>query len=156
MQLWHVQLYNDDFNMREHVARVLMFVAELSAEEANDCMQSTNWGGSAVVGTWEREVAVHIGEGMTQAGLRAGLRRAEVKPGKVSVVEIEDGEALDDDDGAESGYIRASLANSGSEPGSAAQEAARLWGQRDQQRRQDRLRRQRPRFDQQTDEVDDS
>ena len=68
VQLWHVQLFNDDFNMREHVARTLMFVADISAEEANGVMQATNWGGAAIVGTWEREVAEHIGKGMTQAG----------------------------------------------------------------------------------------
>ena len=27
VQLWHVQLFNDDFNMREHVSRTLMMVA---------------------------------------------------------------------------------------------------------------------------------
>ena len=68
VQLWHVQLFNDDFNMREHVARTLMFVADISAEEANGVMQATNWGGAAIVGTWEREVAEHIGKGMTQEG----------------------------------------------------------------------------------------
>ena len=57
MQLWHVQLFNDDFNMREHVARTLMMVADLSADEANRVMQATNWNGGANVGTWEREVA---------------------------------------------------------------------------------------------------
>ena len=57
VQLWHVQLFNDDFNMREHVSRTLMMVADLSAEEANRVMQATNWNGAAVVGTWEREVA---------------------------------------------------------------------------------------------------
>ena len=44
MQLWHVQLFNDDFNMREHVSRTLMMVADLSAEEARarrtPCLQS--------------------------------------------------------------------------------------------------------------------
>ena len=57
VQLWHVQLFNDDFNMREHVARTLMMVADLSADEANRVMQATNWNGGASVGTWEREVA---------------------------------------------------------------------------------------------------
>ena len=45
-----------------------MFVADISEDQANGVMQATNWGGSAVVGTWEREVAEHIGKGMTQAG----------------------------------------------------------------------------------------
>ena len=74
VQLWHVQLFNDDFNMREHVSRTLMFVADISAEEANGVMQATNWGGSAIVGTWEREVAEHIGKGMTQVGSMSRAR----------------------------------------------------------------------------------
>ena len=74
VQLWHVQLFNDDFNMREHVSRTLMMVADLSAEEANRVMQATNWNGAASVGTWEREVAEHIRQGMTQAGSRS-MRR---------------------------------------------------------------------------------
>ena len=76
VQLWHVQLFNDDFNMREHVSRTLMMVADLSAEEANRVMQATNWNGAASVGTWEREVAEHIRQGMTQAGSRSMRRLA--------------------------------------------------------------------------------
>lgn len=72
-QLYHVQLYNDDRNKREYVARVLMCVADLSAEEANAVMQRTNRGGRAIVGTWEREVAEHVEAGMKKAGLSTGL-----------------------------------------------------------------------------------
>ena len=72
-QLYHVQLYNDNFNKREYVSRVLMCVADLSAEEANAVMQRTNRGGRAIVGTWEREVAEHVEAGMKKAGLNTGL-----------------------------------------------------------------------------------
>ena len=78
-----VFLMNDDFNMREYVSRVLMMVAYVSEDDASSIMMQANWGGRALVGTWEKEVAEHIHEGLSQAGLRAGIMALEERPESV-------------------------------------------------------------------------
>jgi ATP-dependent Clp protease adapter protein ClpS len=74
---YNVYLLNDNYNMREYVSRVLMMCATVSEAEASSIMTQADWGGSAVVGTWEKEVAQHIYEGMTQAGLRSAMESVE-------------------------------------------------------------------------------
>ena len=72
-ELYNVFLLNDNHNMREYVSRALMMVCELSESDAGDVMMQANRGGQAVVGTWEGELAEHVYDGMTQAGLNAAL-----------------------------------------------------------------------------------
>ena len=48
---YSVFLYNDGFNMREFVQRVLMMVAEVSEDAAMDIMMEANWGYRARIGT---------------------------------------------------------------------------------------------------------
>jgi ATP-dependent Clp protease adapter protein ClpS len=67
-----VYLQNDDFNMREYVARVLMMVCEVSSSEATAIMMEANrdrWRNMALCGTWEEPVARHIHACLEKAGL---------------------------------------------------------------------------------------
>ena len=73
-QSCHVYLMNDDFNMREYVARVLMMVCYISSDEAANVMMEANWSYTALIGTWEKPLAEHIFEGLTKAGLHAVMR----------------------------------------------------------------------------------
>ena len=75
--LFRVYLLNDSFNMREYVARVLMFVCELTAEQANEIMMEANFAGQAVVGEYEKAVAEHVYSGMKQARLEAAIAQAD-------------------------------------------------------------------------------
>ena len=75
-ELYNVYLLNDNYNMREYVSRVLMMVTDLTESDAGDVMMQANHNGRAVVGTWEAEVAEHVCDGMTQAGLQAALQAA--------------------------------------------------------------------------------
>ena len=71
---FRVYLKNDNFNMREYVARVLMMVCEVSESEATAIMMEANrdrWKNLALCGTWEEELAQHIYDGMRSAGLCA-------------------------------------------------------------------------------------
>ena len=69
-----VYLLNDNFNMREYVARVLMMVADVSQDDAKTIMMKVNWSGEgALVGAWEEGLAQHTYEGMKKAGLRAAM-----------------------------------------------------------------------------------
>ena len=70
-------LYNDNYNMREYVSRVLMMVACVSDSDAADSMMQANWNGRALVGSWEEAVAQHVHDGLTQAGLQAGIQQLE-------------------------------------------------------------------------------
>ena len=70
---YRVYLLDDHFNMREYVSRVLMMVCEISEDRATDVMMQANWGGSALIGSWEQPIAEHIYAGMKQAGLEAEL-----------------------------------------------------------------------------------
>jgi ATP-dependent Clp protease adapter protein ClpS len=70
---YRVYLENDSYNMREFVARVLMMVCHISESEAASIMTGADWGGRALVGTWEKELAEHTYDGMTKAGLRASI-----------------------------------------------------------------------------------
>lgn len=72
-----VFLYNDSFNMREYVQRVLMMVASVSSDEANAIMMKANWDYSALVGEWEKPIAEHIYAGMVQSGLEAAIKPAD-------------------------------------------------------------------------------
>ena len=72
-----VYLINDDFNMREYVARVLMMVGYVSEAQAAEIMMSANWNGHALVGTWEKGIAQHTYDGLRKAGLNAAFRPAE-------------------------------------------------------------------------------
>lgn len=83
---YRVYLYNDSFNMREYVQRVLMMVSDVSEEEALSIMTQADWGFRAAVGTWEKPIAEHIYEGMTSAGLQAAL-----EPEEPSEPEVPDG-----------------------------------------------------------------
>ena len=77
-ELRGVYLLNDkNYNgPREYVSRVIMMVSGLTESEAGDVMMQANHNGRAVVGTWEAEVAEHVCDGMTQAGLQAALQAA--------------------------------------------------------------------------------
>ena len=68
-KMHNVYLYDDSFNMREYVARVLMMVCELSESQASQVMMEAHWEIRALIGTWEEPVAKHICEGLTQKGL---------------------------------------------------------------------------------------
>ena len=76
-QMYSVHLINDNFNMREYVARVLMMVCDISESQADSIMMSANWEYSALIGEWEKPIAEHIHEGMTKAGLQAAIRQAD-------------------------------------------------------------------------------
>ena len=142
VQLWHV-LFNGSSNMREYAERVLIMVADLSAEEANGVVTATSRCGSAVVGTWERVVAEHVAEGMTQAGLRASLRPAEAEVDgaaglraspRPAEAEINGAEMLyDGSEQCRQAFIRAYVRNSGCDTESTAQEARRRWRLREKQ-----------------------
>ena len=74
-----VYLQNDDYNMREYVARVLMMVCEVSASEATAIMMEANrdrWRNKALCGTWEEPVARHIHACLEKAGLSAVITPA--------------------------------------------------------------------------------
>ena len=72
-----VYLHDDSFNMREYVARTLMMICEISESDADSIMMQANWGGRALVGTWEKELAEHTYNGMTKAGLAATITRVD-------------------------------------------------------------------------------
>ena len=72
-----VYLYNDSFNMREYVSRVLMMVCDISEEDSSEIMMQANWGGRAVVGTWDKPLAEYIYDGMCKAGLSADIEVVE-------------------------------------------------------------------------------
>ena len=57
-QPYKVYLLNDDYNMREYVARSLMMVCSMSEKDASMAMMQANWdyNGRALVGIWEKEV----------------------------------------------------------------------------------------------------
>ena len=73
-QTFGVYLHDDSFNMREYVARTLMMIAEVSEEDASNIMMQANWGGRALVGTFEKDLAEHTYKGMQKAGLAASIR----------------------------------------------------------------------------------
>ena len=75
-----VFLMDDSFNMREYVQRVLMMVCDVSESDANDIMMQANWGGRALVGSWEKDVAEHTYDGMRKAGLSAAIRPEADEP----------------------------------------------------------------------------
>ena len=71
-----VFLQNDDFNMREYVARVLMMVCYVTESEATSIMMEANrdrWKNRALCGIWEEPVARHVYTGLKRAGLSAIL-----------------------------------------------------------------------------------
>ena len=67
--MYQAVLYDDSFNRREYVARVLMMVCYLSEPEANAVMMRANRRGGALIDTFEEPVALHIVAGLTKAGL---------------------------------------------------------------------------------------
>ena len=75
--MYGVYLYNDNYNMREYVSRVLMMVATISEMDAADSMMQANWNGRALVGTWEEVIAQHVYDGLTQAGLQAAIQQID-------------------------------------------------------------------------------
>ena len=75
-----VYLRSYDFNMREHVKRVLMMVGELSESAASDIMRKTNsCGVPQVVGIWEKDIAEQVYAGMKKGGLAVGI--LPIEPG---------------------------------------------------------------------------
>mmetsp|Transcript_28505 Transcript_28505/g.58282 ORF Transcript_28505/g.58282 Transcript_28505/m.58282 type:complete len:174 (+) Transcript_28505:129-650(+) len=97
-----VYLHNDESNMREYVARVLMMVAYVSEDQADSVMMAANWGyGGALVGIWEKELAEHTYEGMLKAGLRATLKRETGNDESNHDEKEKEGDDDDDDDDAD-------------------------------------------------------
>lgn len=78
-QDYQVFLLNDNFNMREYVQRVLMLVCSISESDAMDIMMRANWGGGSLIGSYEKELAMHTYEGLQKAGLRAEIRPCGVE-----------------------------------------------------------------------------
>ena len=78
-ELRGVYLLNDkNYNgPREYVSRVIMMVSGLTESEAGDVMMQAQLNGRAIVGSWEAEIAEHVLDGMTQAGIKAEVERAQ-------------------------------------------------------------------------------
>ena len=83
--MYNVYLYDDHFNMREYVSRVLMMVCKLSESQASQVMMEAHWEYRALIGTWEKPVADHICEGLSQKGLSAETCPVEDMGGLVEV-----------------------------------------------------------------------
>jgi len=70
--MYKLVLFNDNFNTREYVARVLVSsIPEVSSADAFNIMQMAHKNGFAVVGIWVLEIAEAYCDLLTKAGLRA-------------------------------------------------------------------------------------
>jgi len=70
---YHLLLLNDPLNKREFVARCLMTICFLGESEAYRVMMTAHTEGSAVVGTYQFEMAEVYCDGLKDKGIRADI-----------------------------------------------------------------------------------
>merc|ERR1712232_1077777 len=76
---WEVRIYNDGRNTREHVARCLVQITNLSEVGAYQTMMQAHQNGIAVVGRWYYEQAEMYFEQLKGKGVVCDLKPAPNK-----------------------------------------------------------------------------
>lgn len=77
-KMYKLILFDDDFNLREYVARVLCAtITEISSAQAYQVMMKAHKSGSAVVGIWAFELAEAYNEGLKAKGLKATITEVD-------------------------------------------------------------------------------
>eukprot|EP00814_Leptocylindrus_danicus_P020996 CAMPEP_0116038052 /NCGR_PEP_ID=MMETSP0321-20121206/22507_1 /TAXON_ID=163516 /ORGANISM="Leptocylindrus danicus var. danicus, Strain B650" /LENGTH=147 /DNA_ID=CAMNT_0003516549 /DNA_START=187 /DNA_END=630 /DNA_ORIENTATION=+ len=76
---WEVRIYNDGRNTREHVARCLVQITNLSEIGAYQTMMQAHQNGIAVVGRWYYEQAEMYFEQLKSKGIVCDLKPASDK-----------------------------------------------------------------------------
>ena len=79
VQRYHLYLENGG-RPREYVSRVLIMVCGMTESEASSITAHAHRFGSAIVGTWEKELAEYTYRGIRLAGLTASLKPTDDGP----------------------------------------------------------------------------